>query len=121
MNPEVKQMWVAALRSGEYEQGTLRLRSHDDKYCCLGVLCDLAVKAGVDIRILSQGGEYTYDGDAVSLPDVVQEWAGLSDNDNDTPQDPMIETELYGSRQLSQLNDNKHSFEEIADLIDECL
>ena len=32
--------WVEALRSGEYKQGTGRLRSGDE-YCCLGVACDV--------------------------------------------------------------------------------
>ncbi len=40
MNPEVKQKWIGALRSGKYEQGTEKLRSVSG-YCCLGVLCDL--------------------------------------------------------------------------------
>ena len=33
--------WVAALRSGKYEQGQKRLRSMSNKFCCLGVACDL--------------------------------------------------------------------------------
>ena len=40
MDPTVFDEWLAALRSGEYEQG----QSHPawaGKYCCLGVLCDL--------------------------------------------------------------------------------
>lgn len=40
MNPEWKAKWVAALRSGNYQQGSGDLR-HDDRFCCLGVLCDL--------------------------------------------------------------------------------
>lgn len=47
MNPEIKAKWVAALRSGEYLQGTgqlLNTYSGASKYCCLGVLCDLLVK-----------------------------------------------------------------------------
>ena len=40
MNPEVKQKWIDALRSGKYEQGSEKLRSVSG-YCCLGVLCDL--------------------------------------------------------------------------------
>jgi hypothetical protein len=40
MNPEVKARWVAALRSGEYLQGTSTLRI-GDQFCCLGVLCDI--------------------------------------------------------------------------------
>lgn len=50
MKPEIKEMWVKALRSGEYEQGTHQLVG-DNKYCCLGVLCDIARKCGiVEIR-----------------------------------------------------------------------
>jgi hypothetical protein len=40
MNPEVKQKWIAALRSGKYKQGTSWLRTNKG-YCCLGVLSDL--------------------------------------------------------------------------------
>jgi hypothetical protein len=41
MDQDIKDRWVAALRSGEYAQGHTRLRTDDDipKYCCLGVLC----------------------------------------------------------------------------------
>lgn len=43
MNPEIKQKWVAALRSGKYVQGkgTLKRNNEDGtaKYCCLGVIC----------------------------------------------------------------------------------
>ena len=40
MNPEVKQKWIDALRSGDYEQGSEKLRGVNG-YCCLGVLCDI--------------------------------------------------------------------------------
>ena len=43
MNQQIKQLWVNALRSGEYKQATGRLRKNDG-YCCLGVLCDLHSK-----------------------------------------------------------------------------
>ena len=39
MKPEIKQLWINALRSGKYQQGTGCLRK-EDKYCCLGVLLD---------------------------------------------------------------------------------
>jgi hypothetical protein len=32
--------WIAALRSGEYKQGTFALKK-GDRYCCLGVACDI--------------------------------------------------------------------------------
>jgi len=46
MVPEIKAQWVAALRSGEYVKGRNHLQK-DGKFCCLGVLCELAVKAGI--------------------------------------------------------------------------
>jgi hypothetical protein len=36
-----KEEWIEALRSGNYEQTQGALRK-DDKFCCLGVLCDIS-------------------------------------------------------------------------------
>ena len=41
MNAEIKARWVEALRSGKYQQGRAALRSLEERFCCLGVLCDL--------------------------------------------------------------------------------
>jgi len=41
MKIDLKQRWLEGLRSGRYAQGTISLKNKDDKYCCLGVLCDL--------------------------------------------------------------------------------
>lgn len=41
IDPETKAEWVAALRSGKYEQGKYTLRTPDNKFCCLGVYCDM--------------------------------------------------------------------------------
>lgn len=74
MKPEIKALWVAALRSGEYRQGFKRLR-HVDCYCCLGVLTDLYCKeTGMawDEAILSRGIP-----NDVELSSQVQKWAGL--------------------------------------------
>ncbi len=40
MNKTYKKLWVEALRSDKYKQGRNRLR-RDNKFCCLGVLCDV--------------------------------------------------------------------------------
>ena len=40
MKKEIAERWVSALRSGEYKQGKLYLKS-ENGYCCLGVLCDI--------------------------------------------------------------------------------
>jgi hypothetical protein len=45
MDSDIKERWVAALRSGQYEQGvgylTYKLEDEVNRYCCLGVLCDI--------------------------------------------------------------------------------
>ncbi len=41
MNTELKQKWLAALRSGDYKQ-TKSCLHNKDGYCCLGVLCDIS-------------------------------------------------------------------------------
>lgn len=44
---QLKQDWLTALRSGEYEQGEGRLRTMVGEYCCIGVLADILVKKGI--------------------------------------------------------------------------
>ena len=53
MDRTIRDKWVAALRSGKYKQGRGALRvaggsynheapeSNEDRFCCLGVLCDV--------------------------------------------------------------------------------
>lgn len=105
MDTRVKALWLDALRSGEYEQAKEVLAKVDPEtgkvgYCCLGVLCDLAVKEGVIpspvlVDRYENGGEaslrekdrYLYgdpDGperstSTAELPVAVKEWAGLYD------------------------------------------
>ena len=43
---EVWKLWLDALRSGEYKPGRGQLRTVNERFCCLGVLCDLAAKDG---------------------------------------------------------------------------
>jgi len=126
MNEEVKKKWIAALRSGEYEQGQSRLRPSEDTYCCLGVLCDLYVKeTGIgewrDDDVAFQYGRFkdAYifrhpDEEAVRshLPNKVLEWADM-------------ETEMGKIRLASGknttlilLNDRGSSFEEIAQALE---
>lgn len=64
----VAKRWVKALRSGKYKQGRETLKTDRGTYCCLGVLCDLAVKAKV-IPKFPEG--------EVVLPREVQRWVGL--------------------------------------------
>jgi hypothetical protein len=84
MYKRIKKMWTDALRSGEFEQGTNNLADTErKKFCCLGVLCELAVREGVipapHIRN-NMGKEYmTYGLDSYTLPSEVMLWAGLKE------------------------------------------
>lgn len=123
MNPEIKAQWDAALRSGEYQQTQGWLRT-DEGYCCLGVLTDLAVKAGigewVEVRDDRFGFVARVDPSIGApemgvLPLAVQQWAGLH---SDTPQ---VVNRGYRPP-LTVLNDEYgDSFNDIADLIREQL
>jgi len=108
VNSEVKQKWLDALRSGEYEQGQAYLRTPKG-YCCLGVLCDLAAKAEVIPEPELENGAYWYDGDRYYLSRKVQEWAGLEFNN------PSSET---ASDALANLNDEGLTFTQIADFVE---
>ena len=126
MKPEIKKLWVDALRSGEYKQGREAL-SVGGAFCCLGVLCDLAVKAGVTTcTIEDETGRllYSSDLDADTLPLVVQEWAGLRNSDPEVQvticEGSDLEDTTY--KQLSELNDSlRFNFQQIADKIEKQL
>jgi len=128
MNPEIKAQWVEALRSGDYMQGHNALR-RGDKFCCLGVLCDLAVKTGVVdvVDVVGKGSMYFYGTDKLKhhgyfLPPAVQEWAGLDDESPKVVCDPLIDVErIDGRAALANLNDSNMPFSAIADLIEEQL
>ena len=116
MKSDIKQLWIDALRSGEYEQGQYALKHHDT-YCCLGVLCDLAVKEGIcKEREVEGSSDHLFgvpgDYDPAILPIVVRKWAGLEYGD------PDVKTEEGDATTLSEMNDQSYSFSEIADAID---
>lgn len=106
MKKEIAEKWVEALRSGEYQQGQHRLRT-EDKFCCLGVLCDISGLSEWEER--EDSTYISYDSIEVILPDSVMKWAGIA-TDNDS---------LHaGTKALSAYNDSGYSFEQIADIIE---
>ena len=127
MNSQVKEKWIAALRSGEYSQGDGRLRSHKG-FCCLGVLCDLYAQ-----EPFTQGwkfnGEYEesplpmdywyFDGESEFLPKSVMDWAGLKANCPEVAVDTDDEDEVYDL--IANLNDAGYSFSTLADIIEKQL
>ena len=136
MDQQIKAEWVAALRSGGYKQGVHFLRQ-DDKFCCLGVLCDLHHKAhqkeGEDDTINSWFPtinpdiddapcfSYRY-GNTTSLPSVVVDWCGLHSCDPPVQRIASFENDhVTQDGTLSLFNDQGATFDQIADIIEEQL
>jgi len=112
MNPQIKQKWVSALRSGDYQQGRSYLRT-DNGFCCLGVLCDLYGKENnVEWNLANNGHNYKFQDKESHLPPSVVGWAGVEDSN------PYVNG---GIGTLSGLNDKGFTFNEIAGLIEEHL
>ena len=125
MNKEIADKWVKELRSGKWTQGYQRLAVKNDlgemSYCCLGVLCEMAVEAGIVTRKKERVNApdeaevygYSYGGQFSILPDVVQEWAGMR-----WPAGDVDNQDGSTAFSLASLNDSGKTFEEIADVIE---
>lgn len=108
MNPKVKKLWIAALKSGKYKQGVGALKTNDDKYCCLGVLCDIYRKEKkVKGFIKNINNKYEFQNSSGILSDKVMNWAKLEDRNPD----------ISTGKSLAVINDNGTTFKEIADII----
>ena len=120
--PEIKAEWIAALRSGEYKQRSGGLR-HGDTYCCLGVLCEIAVKHGIisTKKASSLSNIYLYDGSVGAPPQSLVQWA--FGTESYIPRDKyVVHTDTFGSRNLIFYNDVAgYTFNQIADLIEKDL
>lgn len=105
MRKSVKKLWLAALKSGEYKHGEGRLRypstgdpESPERFCCLGVLCDVAKKKGVIKSFTAFSG---------FLPPKVRKWAGLLPvelTDIDEPKDGTHES------QIARINDMANDY-----------
>ena len=109
MKPEIKDKWVAALRSGRYKQTNHVLQS-EGGFCCLGVLCDLHSKA---TGIAWEAGEVrpkdmSYLGSACFLPRRVVVWADVDHAGS-----------LPSGLSLAVFNDEGVPFSIIANIIEE--
>lgn len=128
MNPEIRDRWTAALRSGDYQQGKNKMRRRINGeyfFCCLGVLCDqYSQDPKTDQKIgweHTEGylntGTYSMLGWTGILPAQVREWAGFP---TDLVEKAQIGVTYKNKRTtLGALNDRGVSFNEIADIIEE--
>lgn len=140
MHAEILDRWTTVLRSDRFTQGQSSLIMPTSiaairgliagpieyEHCCLGVLCELAVEAGIIEYHMIDGAKrgfrervaptavnpFDYNIENSILPRTVADWAGLSDCDPLIRQGEPV--------RLSYLNDSKrYSFAMIADAIEE--
>lgn len=113
---EARELWIAALRSGDWEQGQGQLSTMEGEYCCLGVATELCMKELGSDKIMKEikGGYVKYkdittrEGSTLFLLPIVQRWLGI---DN-------IVGRLQDGGDLCAINDMGINFEEIASEIE---
>lgn len=108
-NVEAIREWVADLRSGKYAQTTNVLR-HEDAYCCLGVACETYRRVTGHGQWKDEDGELYFSANEdlsgaedQTLPEGVQRWLGVEDNDPRPVMDgdPTHATELNDNQRLT--------------------
>lgn len=129
MNPEVKQKWIDALRSGDYEQGSEKLRSVSG-YCCLGVLCDIYSRehdTQWEFRGYDELSDETnphpmdywyFDEQSEFLPYSVMDWAGLKTHN---PSMRVDSDDDFYTDEIANLNDSGYTFNDLSKLIEQQL
>lgn len=117
MDKKTKKEWLKALRSGEYKQGDGALRKEDDdcggeKFCCLGVLCDLIEpNQWRQVNGEWRNGSASQDG---GMPrEGLQDKLGLSRKINRSGV-----TNQTIAEKLAAMNDNGRTFKQIADWLE---
>lgn len=118
MNRQIKDKWISALRSGEYNQdsdgGYLKTC---DGYCCLGVLCDLYVKeTGKEWERVEETGYSKLGGMYDFLPEEVITWAEM---ENPNPLVHYSDEDVNHEGTITDLNDSGVPFDVLASLIEE--
>ena len=127
MNVEIGARWIQALESGRFRKGRCSLHvtagteidEANDSFCCLGVLCRLAVADGVDMKVGVEPGakagatglKVGYDEAYGLLPESVREWAGMEHELSDLPKP------VNRFRTLADMNDRSTSFTPLVEAI----
>lgn len=131
MNQELVEKWLAALRSGKYQQGTQHLCSIENgqkNYCCLGVLLDVAnIKGRTSVGYIDNVMDFN--GDTATLTNnrlLPSEDGGFRPHDLSITGQNFCYNLLskynirisYMVTCLTEINDAGASFDEIAKLIE---
>lgn len=101
-----QEKWLEALESGEYKRCTSQLcevniKTGEEKYCCLGVACELMVGKKKQYRD-EDSSIKSYDGEECFLPGYVAKKLRFKEN---------------SQQELTCMNDNGKTFKQIAKYI----
>ena len=113
MKRDIREQWLEELRSDRHKKGRYGLKDCDGYVSPGGILCDLAVAAGVidpPKDLTKKTGRdapmffgWTYEGEGVGIPESVAKWADIS---------------YRAVWRLDYKSDCGLSFDEVADLIE---
>lgn len=123
MRKELKDRWIAALRSDKFPQTTCALHTQEG-YCCLGVAAAIfAEELGIEVKELEAPEALqactTYDGIADVLLEKLSKLLEMP-VDGTLPTPVSLEGWTYPFKNLMALNDDaRFTFKQIADIIDE--
>lgn len=107
MKADVAKQWIAALRSGNYQQGFGQLHKNG-AFCALGVLCDIVKPGGWKKDVIVGGMQM--DCQATKLSHDLLEQAGIRNSD----------VRLRDGQPIVYLNDKARlTFAELADMIED--
>ena len=112
MNDNAK-LWLDTLRGDQYKQGRtalVKMELNEIQHCCLGVACDLYLKAGnsLEYKPPTPKAPGYYEKERVLLPKAVQAWLGLISPNGSFRKKPSS---------IAEMNDTGFSFKEIANIV----
>ena len=122
MNEAIATRWIEELESGRWKKGVGQLHVQTgaqidvtkDRFCCLGVLCRMAINDGVRVGVAMRRDtryrykdqhQVSYNGKSGELPEQVRTWAGLRTRLGEIPhEEPKVPDDL------SSINDRTSDF-----------
>ena len=100
MNREIAKKWATLLRSGDFTKQKGGLANQDrTKHCVMGVLCEVALRGGVDMEVHPAVGHVgtsismdfsSFDHSLYVLPTRVKQWAGMASNNGKFGEDQSL-------------------------------
>ena len=107
--------WLKELENGDWPQGSGQLKGSDDRYCCLGVACELG---GLFEYDYSDYAYYEGDGDYGCLPGDYHKVLGLKGPEGETNIPLSQQPEEFGKSSLAAANDSgEWTFKQLAQVM----